>query len=72
VLRTAARLLYRQPDFRVAGEALKAGDMALDVLEYPSERSSWLEGVTAFLISGIEDIAEEHPAAVELIVEEDG
>ncbi len=70
LLRTAARLLYRQADLEVRGQVPEAGRMEVRLRSVPPQRQGWLAGVTDFLISGLRDIEEEHCGTVELKIED--
>lgn len=69
LLRTAARLLYRQKDLGVRGAAPEAGQMEVKISGVPASCRMWLQGITDFLISGIRDVQEERPGEVMLEIE---
>lgn len=70
LLRTAARLLYRQAELVVRGQAPEAGRMEMKLQNVPQHRQDWLAGVSDFLIAGLRDIEEEHRGTVELKIED--
>ena len=71
LFRTAARALQLQPDFGVHGDASESGKMEVQIGTVPARRREWLAGLTDFLIQGIEDLREENPKAIHLLIEGD-
>jgi len=68
LVRTAARLLKLQPDFGVHGDAPESGEMEVQIGTVPAGRRAWLAGLTDFLVRGIEDLREENPQAITLVI----
>jgi len=69
LFRTAARALRLQPDFGVRGHASESGKMEVQIGAVPARRREWLAGFTDFLLRGIEDLREEYPQAIHLVIE---
>ncbi len=69
LFRTTARVLQLQSDFGIYGDASESGKMEVQVGTVPARRREWLAGLTDFLIRGIEDLREENPQAIHLVIE---
>jgi len=69
LFRTAARTLQLQSDFGMNGDASESGKMEVQIGTVPARRREWLAGLTDFLIQGIEDLREENPKAIHLVIE---
>lgn len=59
LVRTAARELAASPAVRVAGTASNEGLIAFQVTGWEPERLGWLSGVSALLVRGLRDLADE-------------
>jgi uncharacterized protein YsxB (DUF464 family) len=68
--RTAYRALEALPGIELRGAAVERGNMSFEVVKEADsvERAS---GIADCLVVGIGDLAQEHPDAVELVVEHD-
>ncbi len=61
LLRTAAKLLHADEHLRTNGEAPEAGQMWFSILDIPSARVKWVQGVTDFLVGGLLDLRHSYP-----------
>ena len=68
LLGSGARLLAAQSDLTVDGTADREGELEVVVSSFPSHRQSWLGGVTALLLQGLDDIAREYPEQLRVAV----
>jgi len=71
LFRTAARTLQLHSDLAVQGDASESGKMEVQIVSVPDRRREWLGGITDFLLRGIEDLREENPKAIHLVIEGD-
>ncbi|MBN1837492.1 MAG: ribosomal-processing cysteine protease Prp [Spirochaetales bacterium] len=72
LLRTAARLLYRHPGLQVGGGADRPGRMLLELSSASEGTRAWLQGVTDFLLAGLQDIQDEYPQSLKLEIRRKG
>ncbi|TVR04275.1 MAG: ribosomal-processing cysteine protease Prp [Spirochaetaceae bacterium] len=68
LLGSSARLLAAQTDLAVDGSADREGELEVVVSSCPEKRRSWLGGVTALLLQGLDDIAVGYPEQVRVTV----
>lgn len=61
LLRTSANLLSRKPDLEVDGNAPEPGMMNIYLHKPKPERIEWIQGVTDFLLFGLQDLKTEYP-----------
>jgi uncharacterized protein YsxB (DUF464 family) len=71
LFRTAARALQLHSELDVHGNASESGKMEVQIASVPARRREWLGGITDFLMRGIEDLREENPKAIHLVIEGD-
>lgn len=71
LFRTAARVLHLHSDLEVYGDASESGKMEVRIATVPTRRREWLGGLTDFLMRGIEDLREENPKTIHLVIEGD-
>ena len=71
LFRTAARALQLHSDLAVQGDASESGKMEVQIVSVPDRRREWLGGITDFLMRGIEDLRDENPKAIHLLIEGD-
>jgi uncharacterized protein YsxB (DUF464 family) len=68
-LRTAAKVLAGEPGLNVDGESPEPGVMRLSLDPPPDGKREWVRGVTATLLRGLADLAEEFPERLRLEVD---
>jgi len=61
LLRTLARSLEQKEGFILNGSADVRGDFFLEIDVDKDGLSGWLEGLTAFIVTGLKDLEEEYP-----------
>jgi uncharacterized protein YsxB (DUF464 family) len=70
LVRTAARTAEANSRLTVTGSAGKEGSLILRIDDIPGSQSGWLQGLTDFIMTGLQDISGEYPEKVILTVEE--
>ena len=61
LLRTVSRTLENEPDVKLDGKIEERGDLQLGITLLEESKENWLCGVSAFLVTGLKDLASEHP-----------
>jgi len=69
LLRTAAKVLAGEPGLTVDGQSPEPGVMRLVLKPPPEEKRDWVRGVTATLLRGLTDLAEEFPGRLKLKID---
>jgi uncharacterized protein YsxB (DUF464 family) len=69
LLRTAGKVLAGEPGLTVDGRSPKPGVMHLALEPPPEEKKDWVRGVTATLLRGLTDLAEEYPGRLKLKID---
>jgi uncharacterized protein YsxB (DUF464 family) len=69
LLRTAAKVLAGEPGLSVDGESPEPGVMRLALAPPPDGKREWVRGVTAILLRGLNDLAEEFPGRLRLEID---
>jgi len=70
ILRTAGELLGTEKELEVRVSAPEEGRFMVQVGEVPSQKVDRIQGITAFLLFGIQRLAEDAPNEVSFIFEE--
>jgi uncharacterized protein YsxB (DUF464 family) len=70
LLRTAAKVLAGEPGLTVEGQSPEPGVMRLALEPPPEAKRDWVRGVTATLLRGLTDLAEEFPGRLELRIDD--
>lgn len=69
LLRTAGKVLAGEPGLTVEGQSPEPGVMRLALEPPPEAKREWVRGVTATLLRGLADLAEEFPGHLELKID---
>jgi uncharacterized protein YsxB (DUF464 family) len=68
LLRTAAGILSQYKEIKVAYHAVEPGEMELNIVQLPEEKSERVKGVTDFLLQGLADLQLEYPKHISLTI----
>jgi uncharacterized protein YsxB (DUF464 family) len=71
LVRTAARLLAANSELVVRGDASEAGVLRCELTngnDLTPRGRNWLDGVTDFLVSGLQDVASDYPDELKLVI----
>ncbi len=71
LLRTAAQLLEREASINIQGESKEPGSMDLEIVSVSPERRSWFEGITDYVVFGLQTLEREYPDKLYLQIQED-
>jgi uncharacterized protein YsxB (DUF464 family) len=70
LLRTTLNVLQREKDVRWEGDVPVGGRAAMVVTAYGEAARERLLGITSFLLTGLFDLAAEHPEYISVILED--
>ncbi len=71
LLRTVSRTLEIEPSIKVTGKIEKEGRLYLELSLLDVSRRAWLQGVSAFTVMGLKDLALEYPSFCRIHLEKD-
>ena len=69
LLRTVSRTLELEPSIEVAGKVEKEGEFHLKLSLLDVSKRAWLQGVSAFTVMGLKDLASEYPSFCKVHIE---
>jgi len=72
LLRTVSRTLELEAAIEVTGKIEKEGKLHLKVSLMDVSKRAWLQGVSAFTVTGLKDLASEYPSFCRIHLVEDG
>ncbi len=70
ILRTGGELLGAEKELKVRVSAPEEGSFTVQVGEVPADRVDRIQGITDFLLFGIQRLAEDAPGEVSFIIKE--
>ncbi len=71
LLRTVSRTLEIEPAVEVTGKIEKEGKLYLKLSLLDVSKRAWLQGVSAFTVMGLKDLASEYPSFCRIHLERD-
>ncbi|MCD6398157.1 MAG: ribosomal-processing cysteine protease Prp [Spirochaetaceae bacterium] len=71
LLRTVSRTLELEPAIEVTAKIEKEGKLYLELSLLDVSKKAWLQGVSAFTVMGLKDLASEYPSFCRIHLEKD-